>query len=241
MPKKSKKTALSLKEKKRIKKEEEYRQKIRKEIEKDKYPKSVFQLKLIISLALILLIAAVLYARAEQFERSSKSIPAQTPSSLPTPKPTSTPKPAVKGTTYQTPKPLPSPSPNPVPTERKKVAVTLTDPTVAGVWYCYEDKANEVTTAQNNLNMQLNIFNICSSGLKTEISICFNRCTEESNNCIYGCKGLPDQQSCLDNCSSQNKTCGDNCPKGTECSDKYLAEVDRLRNQLIQQKNDYCP
>jgi len=203
---------------------------------------SFFSARLSSIIAIILLLGAVgfLYAKNQELERKFEkqnqlsilqSTTETTP--IPTPEPT---KIKEKPATIQE-----QAKPTPIPTERKKVAVTLTDPTVAGVWYCYEDKANEVTTAQNNLNMELSLMKICSSGIQNEYYICSTKCKEISNNCINNCSGLIDPLPCLHDCDQSFTACLGGCPKGTECGDKFSGKIDSLRSQLQQLKASYCP
>ena len=157
--------------------------------------------------------------------------------------------PVIKKETVESP-PLPTSKPpmpiqisSSLPTERKKVPVTLTDPLVAGTYYCYEDKANEIMTTQSNLNLALQTMNICSDGLKFKIDSCSSNCRQELEDCyFFDCSSSPDQLACHENCGSQSDVCRNSCmPSGTECGDQYGDEIDKLRNQLVQQQINYCP
>ncbi|MBU1091890.1 hypothetical protein KKA27_03465 [Patescibacteria group bacterium] len=127
-----------------------------------------------------------------------------------------------------------------VPSERKKVAVTLTEPTIAGTYYCYEDKANTVAQKQTSLNNLHKLADFCSSDIGHKITSCFNSCGQRSTTCISNCLTSSDQTSCNDNCISQGNSCTDECPDGTECDDKsddVMEAQDELRDMVWQ----YCP
>jgi len=200
---------------------------------------SFFSARLISIIAIILLLVSVnyLYAKNQELQKlQQKQTLSPTPTNLVTP--TTQP---VKQKTNIIKDTVP---PTSISAERKKVAVTLSDSVLSGTFYCYEDKANEIMTTQNNLNLALKTMSICGDTLQFKISTCFNNCSQSSKTCLNNCflnRGESDQIACNNGCLSQNTACGDNCPKGTECSDKYSGDIDRLRNQLIQMKNQYCP
>jgi len=202
---------------------------------------SAFPARLISIITIILLLASVgyLYAKNRELEKSQpKQTLSPTPTHLVTP--TARPEQPVKQKTNII-KNTTAPTTAPIPVERKKVAVTLTDPTVAGTYYCYEDKANEIMTTQNNLNLTIKTLNFCSSNLSNEIKWCFDDCTQKAKTCVNNCYGSEDMLVCTQACDAQNKACGDVCPKGTECSDKYSGDIDGLRKRLQQLKFSNCP
>lgn len=202
---------------------------------------SFFSARLSSIIAIILLLASIgyLYAKNQELERKYEK---QTQPFVLEPTitvlPTSTPEPTETNKKPVTIKEQIKPTS--VPIERK-VPVTLTDPTVAGTYYCYEDKANEIMTTQNNLNLVIKTLEICGTTLSFNIKTCFNDCTQKAQTCINNCYGSEDILACTHACDAPNKACGDACPKGTECSDKYSGDIDRLRSQLQQQKINYCP
>jgi len=204
---------------------------------------SFFSARLSSIIAIILLLGTigVLYAKKQELEKSQreqKSLPTSSPTPVNLVAPTTQPEQPIKQkTNIIKDTALPTPS----PTERKKVPITLTDPTVAGTYYCYEDKANEIMTTQNNLNLAIKTLEICGTTLSFNIKTCFDDCTQKAQACINNCYGSGDMLACTYACDAPNKTCGDACPKGTECSDKYLGDIDRLRSQLQQLKASYCP
>ena len=199
-----------------------------------------FSARLTSIIVTILLLASIgyLYAKNQELEKSQQeqTLP-PTPANLVTP--TAQPEQPVKQKTNII-KDTTLPTPTPLPTERKKVAVTLTDVILSGTFYCYEDKANEIMTVQNNISLALKGQDICVFVGGQEIKSCLDKCSQASSECIAGCKSATDLNSCLSNCSSQNTACGDKCPKGDKCN-SYLDDIDRLRGQLRQLKNSYCP
>lgn len=124
--------------------------------------------------------------------------------------------------------------------ERKKVAVTLSDGALSGTFYCYEDKANEITSIQNLLKMAIQNGTNCYSIKTAELNQCFSNCKYASDSCIFSCKTSTDQLNCNNTCYSQQNTCTDSCPDGTGC-DSITADVSTYRSKLIQLKNSYCP
>ncbi len=122
----------------------------------------------------------------------------------------------------------------------KKVSVTVTEVNVAGTYYCYEEKANLIAQAQNELNLLHKSFDFCGDDLSNKISSCISNCSQDTNECISECSGSEDQISCNDKCFSKNDSCTDKCPSGNECDDKS-DEVIEAQNELRNLISEYCP
>lgn len=133
---------------------------------------------------LLLLSIGYLYGKNQELEKNSKKndyVPTPTSQSI-----TPTTKPTIKKVPNSN---QVKPTNTPIP-ERKKVTVSISEVTLSGTYYCYEDKANILTQKQTDLNNLHKIFDICGSNLSYKISQC----------------NYNDPSS--------------NCPNGTECNDK---------------------
>jgi hypothetical protein len=155
------------------------------------------------------------------------------PSPSPTPTPYQTPKTnTIKQITNQT---------TPTSIERKKVPVTLSDPYLSGTFYCYEDKANEIMTAQSNLSFLLKGLDMCASTIKSKNSLCFSDCSEKYNECSQNCKYQNDVISCLKPCEDQSDACNKNCLESAGNCDEWVRDIEKERERLRNLKQQYCP
>jgi peptidoglycan hydrolase-like protein with peptidoglycan-binding domain len=106
--------------------------------------------------------------------------------------------------------------------DSKKVLVNVTDAAYAGSYYCYEDKANEITRIQNLLNLRYKLAESCFANAKIKL-----------NDCLEKCKSDPDFYSCSDKCYPESGA--------KECGDSYENDLTNYRNQLGSMLRQYCP
>lgn len=191
-----------------------------------------------IAIVILLLVVGYLFGKTQRIEQKQNvtALPTSIPTiiiSTPTPIPAVKQNPAVNKVKVVD-------TPIPIPTERKKVAVTLIDPSVAGTYYCYEDKANELMSTQNALKLTLDSYNVCLTTKQMDSQRCLNDCLQSSNACSKSCdKSSPDYSSCTSNCLKQQSSCSDGCINYINSCD--TSGYENLRTKLIQSKNNYCP
>lgn len=168
-------------------------------------------------------------APVKETEFVEKAVSTVAPSLEPQKQPTPTSKPKVNTTPTYTP-------------ERKKLLVTFNDYVLSGTFYCYEDKINTISTAQNDLSLARNDYSNCLIAVKNKNSGCRSDCLGVYASCSNPCVGGIDSETrsaCYKECDENWSTCNNSCDsRDTVCSTENIVT---LANQLLQQKKDYCP
>jgi len=142
--------------------------------------------KYLVSSLFILLLAVVhLFGRVQTLSEQTKNtqnqvLPAKielttNPTFIPTSKPR---------VVNKTQPPTPTRSP-----ERKKVTVTITEVGLAGTYYCYENKANELVQKQVALNTLHKTAEFCADNARVKINECVNNnssadCSSYGDECV---------------------------------------------------------
>jgi hypothetical protein len=129
----------------------------------------------------------------------------------------------------------------PIPNERKKVQVTFTDATIAGTYYCFEDKVNELMTTQNNLSIARKNGELCISGNTQIYNICSDQCRIAGDRCLDLCESSTDVIACGDGCNSKLVDCSKSCSEKNGDCDKWVNDYEKGKAYLKQLKTNYCP
>jgi hypothetical protein len=115
----------------------------------------------------------------------------------------------------------PSLKPSPVPTRMpKKVEYTTTEGITDGTYYCFEDKVNEISRKEQEIEMQEGIADTCTSIEQSKAKRCSENCTESEDiaKCVEDCYAVVTEK-----CLPKHELVGD------------------LREELHKMLGKYCP
>jgi hypothetical protein len=144
------------------------------------------------SVLVILIVFSLLFAyslgRAKESANKQTNTPeiSPTPTIIPTPTPTQE-KPMEPKVINQQPVNTPALTPEP---EIKKVSYTTTQASFNGTFYCYENRVNELSRQERNIEVKELESSVCFSSQQILYDQCVNRCINEVQDfdCIGDCK-----------------------------------------------------